>query len=65
MVCAAGATVTTGLGLTFMITETGVPAQLLAVGVIVYVAVPDVIPVAVSVWEIVDPEPADAPDTPD
>ncbi len=41
---------TVGLGLTVTITATGVPGQLVAVGVMVYVAVPGVVPLFVNVW---------------
>jgi len=43
----------------------GVPVQPAAVGVIVYVAVPALVPVAFNVCAIDEPEPFDAPLTPD
>jgi len=64
-VCEAGVATTVGVGLTVIVTVIGVPGQPLAVGVIVYVAVPAALPVAVRTWLMVDPLPADAPLTPD
>jgi len=64
-VCDEGVAVTVGVGLTVMVTVTGVPAQPLAVGVMVYVAVPAALPVAVNTCAIELPLPADAPLTPD
>lgn len=60
----AGETVKVGIGFAVTVTTIGVPAQLFAVGVMVYVAVPGEPPVAVSACAITVPEPADAPDTP-
>jgi hypothetical protein len=57
--------VTTGVGLTVIVTVTGVPEHPEAVGVMVYTAVPADDPVAVNVCAIDVPEPADAPETPD
>lgn len=48
-----------------IITVIGVPEQPPALGVIVYVAVPGVVPVAVNTCPIVVPELAVAPETPD
>lgn len=64
IVCDAGVAVTTGIGLTVMTTVLADPAHPVAVGVTVYVAVPAVVPVAVSVWDMVAPEDAVAPETP-
>ena len=63
MDCNAGVAVTTGVGFTVIVTLTGVPEQLLAVGVIVYRAVPDTVVVAVNGSAIAIPSSADAPDT--
>jgi hypothetical protein len=49
MVCDVGDADTTGIGLTVTTTLIGVPVQEFAVGVIVYVAVPVVVPVVVNV----------------
>jgi hypothetical protein len=48
-VISCGWDVITVVGLTFTITVMGEPEQVLAVGVIVYVAVPGELPVAVNV----------------
>jgi hypothetical protein len=59
-----GVFVITGTGFTVTTTTIGVPLHPFALGVIVYVAVPDVTPsVLLSTWLIVDPLPATAPDT--
>jgi hypothetical protein len=63
MVCALADP--TGWGLTVTTTVSGVPTHPLAEGVIVYVAVPGVVPVAVSVCAIVAVEPFAAPVKPD
>jgi hypothetical protein len=63
-VCEEGVAVATGLGLTVITTTIGVPLQPPATGVIVYVAVPGEVPVAVSVCAMLDPLAADAPLTP-
>ena len=63
--CAEGVAEATGIGLTRIEAVNGIPAQPLAAGVIVYVAVPELLPVADNVCEIVVPDPAEAPDTPD
>ena len=55
----------TGAGFTVIVTVIAVPAHPAAVGVTVYVAVPAEAPVAVNVWAIVEPLPAEAPLTPD
>ncbi len=65
IVSAFGVATTSGNGLTVTITVIGVPLQLPAVGVIVYVAVPAVEPVAVKVSVIDDPEPTNTPLTPE
>jgi len=44
-----GVAVATGVGFTVTITDSGVPAHPLAVGVMLYVAVPAVVPVVFSV----------------
>jgi hypothetical protein len=49
IVCEAGVAVAIGLGFTVTVNVTGVPEQPLAVGVIVYTAVPAVAPVADNV----------------
>ena len=56
--------VASGNGLTVTITTTGVPAQLPAVGVIVYVAVPCTATVVLNAWAMLAPLPAAAPVTP-
>jgi hypothetical protein len=61
----AGVAVATGMGLTVIITVSGVPEQPLAEGVIVYVAVPAVMPVVLRLWAMAEPEDAVAPETPD
>jgi hypothetical protein len=58
---AAGVAVAVGVGLTVMVTVIGAPGQVLAVGVIVYVAVCATVEVLVKVWAIVEPDPAAAP----
>jgi len=58
MDCEAGVGVTFGTGLTVTTTVKVLPTQLAAVGVTVYVAVPTVVPLLVSVCAIVDPDPA-------
>lgn len=58
-----GEAVTEGAGLTVTVAVIGEPAHELAVGVMVYTAVPAEVVVAVSVCAIVDPEEADAPVT--
>ena len=63
IVCAPGAAATSGIGLTVTITVIGVPGQVAAVGVIVYVAVPGLVPVAVKVSAIVEPLPTSVPVT--
>jgi len=50
-----GLAVSTGIGFTVMVTVIGLPVQPFAVGVIVYTAVPGVLPVAVNVSAIVVP----------
>ena len=58
-----GVLVMTGFGVTLTVTEMIDPLQPLALGVISYVIVPELIPsVAVSVWLITEPDPADAPE---
>ena len=49
IVCKAGVDVATGMGLTVIITDTGIPAQLLAVGVIVIIPLMAVLPALVAV----------------
>lgn len=56
---------TNGLGFTVITTTIGSPGQPLAVGIMVYVAVPAVFPVAVRTWEMGVPVPSEAPETPD
>jgi len=58
------ATATFGIGFTVIITLVDVPEQPLAVGVIMYVAVPAVVPEFVSVCAMLLPEPDVAPVTP-
>ena len=65
IVSAFGAATTSGNGLTVTITVIGVPLHVPAVGVIVYVAVPAVEPVAVNVSLIEAPEPTNTPVTPE
>ena len=54
--CVDGEAEPTGLGFTVTDTVSVFPAQLFAVGVTVYVAVPATIPLAVNVWLMVDPQ---------
>ena len=62
--CCAGLTANVGTGFTVTVRVIGVPAQPFALGVIVYVTVPWVLPVVlVSVWDMVLPLPAVAPVT--
>ena len=56
---------TSGIGLTVTTTFIGDPVHPFALGVIVYVAVPGVVPVAVRDCTIEVPLPLDAPLTPD
>lgn len=63
--CALGVAVTVGMGLTVTVATIGAPAQVPTEGVIVYVTVPGVLPVAVKVCVMVEPEPAEAPLAPD
>jgi hypothetical protein len=63
-VCDVGVAVTTGCGLTVIVTEIGVPEQPFAVGVIEYITVPFVEPVADNVCAIVEPFPEEAPEAP-
>ena len=65
LVCDAGMATATGIGLTVITTVLSAPSQPLAEGVIVYVAVPEIIPLVVSDCAIDDPDPAVAPETPD
>ena len=53
--CVEGEAEPTGLGFTVTETVRVFPAQLFAVGVTVYVAVPATTPLAVNVWLILDP----------
>ena len=62
IVCEEGVAVTEGIGFTVTVTIIGVPLQV-AVGVIVYTAVPGTFAVAVNVCAMVAPEPAEAPVT--
>jgi hypothetical protein len=62
--CDDGVAVATGKGFTVIVTRIGVPVQPADTGVTVYVTVPAVVPVAVSVCAIEDPEPADPPAAP-
>jgi hypothetical protein len=55
------ATNTVGVGFTVTVKVVGVPEQPLAVGVMVYTAVPEEELVAVKFWEMEDPDPAVAP----
>lgn len=64
IVCVAGVAVATGVGSTVTVTVIGVPGQAPSVGVMVYVAVPDTVPLVVSVWVMLVPFPAAAPVTP-
>ncbi len=65
IVCGEGLAVAAGKGVTVTVSVIAAPTQLLAVGVMVYIAVPGLVPVAVNVWAMVDPEPAVPPLTPD
>jgi len=62
--CPEGVAVTLGTGFTVMVTVIGAPGQPDAEGVIVYVAVPVVVPEFVSDWMMLEPEPATAPEMP-
>jgi len=62
--CEDGVAITSGSGFTVITTSVGVPEQPLAVGVIVYVAVPADVPEFVSVCAMLLPEPSEAPATP-
>lgn len=64
MVADDGVAVTAGFGFTVTVTETGVPVQPPAEGVMVYTTVPAVVPVAVSVCAMLVPLPAVAPVAP-
>jgi len=55
IVCEEGVADPTGIGLTVTTEVMAVPEQLLAIGVIVYVAVPDVLLLFESVWAMVVP----------
>ena len=59
-----GVAVIVGVGLTLTVTTIGVPLQLFAEGVIVYTAVPKVVPVVLKVCAIDDPVDVEAPLTP-
>jgi hypothetical protein len=59
----AGVAVMVGTGFTVTVPVIFDPTQVLAVGVIVYTAVPAVVAVAVSVCAITVPEPLEAPVT--
>mgnify|MGYP003439034216 CR=1 FL=1 len=61
IVCEAGNATTFGTGLTVTTTTIAVPLQPDAVGVMVYVAVPDELVVAVKVWLMLAPKPEVAP----
>jgi hypothetical protein len=65
IVCVAGVAVAVGAGLTVTVVVTAVPGHPPTDGVIVYVAVPALAPVAVNVCVIEDPELFEAPLTPD
>lgn len=47
--CDEGVAVTDGTGFTVIVTTTGVPEQPLAVGIILYVAVPELVPTVARV----------------
>jgi len=64
MVDVKGDAVTSGVGFTVMITVTGLPGQLLAVGMIEYVTVPAEVPDADNACTMLDPDPAVAPVAP-
>jgi hypothetical protein len=59
-----GVAVAVGFGSTVTVMATGVPGQEFAVGVTLYVTVPDVVPVAVRIWAIELPLPAEPPEAP-
>jgi hypothetical protein len=61
ILCDAGDAVTVGIGLTVTVAVTGMPGQVPAVGVMVYTAVPALVPVAVNVCAIEVPELLEAP----
>ena len=58
IVCEEGVAVTTTLGFTVISTVIGVPVHVLAVGVIVYLTIPAVVPVFVNVCAIMVPQEA-------
>jgi hypothetical protein len=60
-VCEPGVAVTVGIGLTVTVTTIGAPEHPAPVGVIVYVAVPALVEVALNVCAITVPELAEAP----
>jgi len=64
IVCDEGVAVISDIEFTIITTLVDVPEQPLAVGVIVYVAVPAVVPEFVSVCAMLLPEPSEAPATP-
>ena len=53
-----------GTGFTVMVTDTGVPVQPLAVGVMLYCTVPEETPEVDRTCEMVLPDPPEAPVTP-
>ena len=55
--------VAVGVGFTVIITLDNVPAQIFVVGIIEYVAIPNVVPEFVSVCTILLPDPSEAPVT--
>jgi hypothetical protein len=65
ILCDVGVAVADGIGFTVTVTATVPPAQLPAVGVTTYVAVPAEVPVAVNVCVREVPEPLEVPLTPD
>ena len=60
-----GVAVTFGIGFTVDEAVNEEPTQLFAVGVIVYCAVPDDVPIVDNVCEILAPLPFAVPETPD
>jgi hypothetical protein len=63
-VCELGVATTSGVGFTVIVTVLGVPVHPFAFGLMVYIAVPEVLPVVVNTWDILEPLPALAPETP-
>ena len=64
IVCEEGVAVATGVGFTVTVTVIGEPEHPFAEGVMEYTAVPATVPELVITCAMLEPEPADAPETP-